>query len=115
MIITGFMCYNPTYLEGLEDLLALRDLKLMNCRILSGWPDLSRSKELENINLDRCEVEMQEDDIHMLASLPLLQPLLVNTFVQLDLVQRKVLRYTDLNFFSRLLLERVCSYPSAQV
>ena len=84
-----------TNLGGLEDLPALRRLGLGGCRIWSGWPDLRKSTKLERLILKDCEVELQEEDIGMLVSLPLLQPVLFDggvCFVILDLVRRKVQR-----------------------
>jgi hypothetical protein len=84
-------------LEGLGNLPALRCLKLVRCRIASRLPDLRKSKNLEELNLQGCQMELCEEDIGMLASLPQLQPVLVGDgSVKLDLIRRKVINQSTL-------------------
>ena len=86
-------------LEGLGDLPALRCLDLSHCRIQSQLPDMSEYKSLEELKLVSSEIELHEEDIDMLASLPLLQPVPVGGSCvdiprcRLDLVRKKVLNY----------------------
>jgi Leucine-rich repeat (LRR) protein len=91
-----YKCPSPgtTHLEGLGGLPALRRLSFIRCTIFSRLPDLSKSRNLEELTLWGCEMELCEEDIRMLASLPLLQPVEIDTSrrVKLDLARRKVLR-----------------------
>ena len=85
----------PVDLESLRDLPALRCFTLRDCKISSRLPDLSKSTNLEELSLLGCEMELHEEDIRMLASLPLLQPVQLSydyDRVKLDLVRRKLLR-----------------------
>lgn len=72
-----------TNLKDLEDMPTLQHLMIKDCRISSEWPDLSKSRKLEVSRLSDCyaEMELQEDEIRMLASLPLLQPLQVDNSI----------------------------------
>jgi hypothetical protein len=90
-------CSFYEHLEGLGGLPALRRLTFNGCRIFSRLPDLSKSRNLEELELKRCEMELCEEDICILASLPLLQPVLIITrrlgsLFKLDVVRRKMLR-----------------------
>jgi hypothetical protein len=92
----GGMCNPPQFWEPqLQGLPALRRLAFQRCKIPSRLPDLSESRNLEELTLWACEMELCEEDIRMLASLPLLQPVEVESrsgnCVKLDLVRRKVL------------------------
>jgi len=62
-------------------------------------PDLSKSRNLEELELSWCErLELHERDIEMLSELPLLQPVLWSGWwdvskLRLDVVRRKWLIY----------------------
>lgn len=90
-----------TNLKCLENLPSLRSLRLMDCRVTSGWPDLSRSKKLETIYFETCEIELHENDIRMLTSLPL-APLIASDGLKLDLVRRKVRTRNELKYIWKL-------------
>lgn len=88
-----------THMFGLGDLLALQSLTLQNYASVKRLPDLSKSTSLEELNLCGCDkLELHEEDFAMLATLPLLHPVLFSTNdenfrIRLDIVGRKVLRY----------------------
>jgi hypothetical protein len=76
---------------------ALRRLSFYWCNMFLRLPDLSKSRNLEEVELKGCEMELCEEDIRMLASLPLLQPVEVEWMpgilrFKLDVVRRKMLR-----------------------
>ena len=58
-------------------------------------PALSKSRNLEELDLYECAMELYEEDICMLAGLPLLQPVRVKGFGftprRLDLVRQRAL------------------------
>jgi len=62
-------------------------------------PDLSKSRNLEELDLDCCEtLELREEDIQTLATLPSLHPVHFSSSsecerIKLDLGGRKVLQY----------------------
>jgi hypothetical protein len=84
----------------LEGLPALRRLAFEWCKISPRLPDLSKSRNLEKLTLLACEMELCEEDIRMLASLPLLQPVKVKSSMggcfKLDLARRKMLKQGSL-------------------
>ena len=91
---------NLKSLEGVfvGDFPALRSLDLWNCKSLTRLPDLSRMRNLEELNLLGCGVELEEDDMRMLTALPLLRPVLVGSTsvyfgCRLDVGRRKVLKW----------------------
>ena len=84
-------------LEGVfGDLPAFQRLNLSGCRSLSRLPNLSRTRNLEKLDLSDSGVELREEDMCMLAALPLLHAVLVGTCdnflsaFRLDVVRRKV-------------------------
>jgi hypothetical protein len=92
----GGMWNRPQLRESqLQGLPALRRLSFNWCKISLRLPDLSESRNLEELTLWGCEMELCEEDIRMLASLPLLQLVTViprrgTPCVKLDLVRRKM-------------------------
>lgn len=67
-------CTELITLEGLEDLPALQCLELDVCLKLSRLPDLSKSTNLEELDLCWSGIVIYEETICMLAKLPLLRP-----------------------------------------
>lgn len=88
-----------TGMSGMGDLPALRRLRLFNCRRLQQLPDLRKSSNLEQLDLEGCsELKLLEDDIQMLAALPSLHPVVFSPSAcirrfRVDLVRRKVLQH----------------------
>jgi len=90
--------HQMTHMFGMGDLPALRYLLLKECKCLERFPALSKSKSLEELDLDGClALKLYEDDIQMLATLPLLRPVRFSKVsvgvLTLDFVRRKVLRH----------------------
>jgi len=85
-----------TSLNLVGDLPALRKLHLHNYEHLLWLPNLSTSRNLQELMLEECcALELHEEDIQMLSKLPLLQPITYSTMEHgctwmLDLAQRKV-------------------------
>lgn len=79
-------------LEGVfaGDVPALQRLNLSYCASLSRFPDLSGLTNLEELDLVMSGIELREEDICMVAALPLLRPVRVSLGVTLDLVRRKI-------------------------
>jgi len=84
---------------GMGDLPTLQSLNLSDCSALERLPDLSKARSLEELNLDNCHgLMLNEEDLEMLATLPLLHPVRFGhntefSTIRLDIVGRKVLRY----------------------
>jgi len=65
---------------------------------------LNKLKSLEELNLDECfKLKLCEEDIQMLATLPLLHPVCFSNLrtgvIRLDFVRQKVLRYHGPSYF----------------
>jgi Leucine-rich repeat (LRR) protein len=76
LVIHGCPSLGSTHLEGLGGLPALRRLTFHWCNIFLRLPDLTESRNLEELTLSGCQMRLCEEDICMLASLPLLQPVI---------------------------------------
>jgi hypothetical protein len=88
-------CSELTTLEGLGDLPALRRLDLDSCFLLLRLPDLSKSTNLHQLDISWSAIELQEEDIGMLAKLLMLRPVYITYYpavIRLDMVKRKVLK-----------------------
>lgn len=65
-----------TSLLDMGDLPALQYFNLQGCKHLLQLPNLSKSKNLQELGLDGCcRLELHEKDIEMLSKLPLLDPM----------------------------------------
>jgi len=68
-------------------------------------PDLSKSRSLEELDLNDCDtLELHEENIQMLATLPLLHPVHFSASfewgrIKLDLGRRKLLQYLRTDVF----------------
>jgi len=95
--------FGLTHLSGMDDLLALRILDLRYCWCLEQLPDLSKSRRLEELILDCCNgLKLHEEDIQILATLPLLHPVRFSNLtgvVRLDFNRQKVLRHQGPSYF----------------
>ncbi|KAG0611617.1 hypothetical protein M758_7G152900 [Ceratodon purpureus] len=95
--VVDFSGSRVTSLEGVftGNLSSLRCLILRDCTSLRRLPDLSDLRSLEELDLGNSGISLQDEDIRMLAALPLLQPVVVGTRrdSRLDVVKRKVLKW----------------------
>ena len=77
----------------------MKFLNLSKCGSLSWLPDLSKARSLEELDLRGSGIQLREEDMCMLAALPLLHPVLVGCefygkegpHPSLDVVRRMVL------------------------
>jgi hypothetical protein len=84
---------------------AIRSLNLQYCTSLDRLPDLSGLRSLQDLNLRYSSVKLREEDICMLAALPLLRPVRFVTCYdgqlgftcRLDVVRRKVLKWVPVS------------------
>ena len=95
-----------TSLQGFGDLRTLIDLNLSRCESLCRLPDMREMTNLKKLDLRHTEVELHEEDIHMLEGLQALEPVLVSPSYDyscdpeygLDFKRHKIMSFVP-NFF----------------